>query len=107
MPHPRKGGRAAQGAVPATLHYRRSVADVLAGRDSAGYRATELEYGGGVGQVSPHGGREIKDVVSLTGLWLVVRERIDGVGKTGWKGVGRWICARNVKRLQRGDFAEI
>jgi hypothetical protein len=31
---------------------------------------------------------EIKDIVSSTGLWLVVRESIGGVGKISRKGDG-------------------
>jgi hypothetical protein len=47
---------------------------------------------GGVGGDEPDGlvltAEEIKDVVSSTGLWLVVRENIGGVGKISRKGDG-------------------
>ncbi|KAH9957803.1 hypothetical protein BC827DRAFT_1097306, partial [Russula dissimulans] len=67
--------------------------DIIVDRLQVWYRTAELEYRVGVGQARAHGGREIMDVVSSTGLWLVVRARIDGVWKTGWKGVGCWIRA--------------
>jgi hypothetical protein len=48
--------------------------------------------GGGEGDDEPEGlvltAEEIKDVVSSTGLWLVVRENIGGVGKVSRKGDG-------------------
>ncbi|KAH9977008.1 hypothetical protein BJV74DRAFT_888542 [Russula compacta] len=47
---------------------------------------------GGAGAGAPEGlvltAEEIKDVVSSTGLWLVVRENIGGVGKINRKGDG-------------------
>lgn len=47
---------------------------------------------GGAGDDEPDGlvltAEEIKDVVSSTGLWLVVRENIGGVGKISRKGDG-------------------
>jgi hypothetical protein len=48
--------------------------------------------GGGGGGDEPDGlvltAEEIKDIVSSTGLWLVVREGIGGVGKVSRKGDG-------------------
>jgi hypothetical protein len=53
---------------------------------------TATAKGGGSEGDEPEGllltAEEIKDIVSSTGLWLVVRENIGGVGKVSRKGDG-------------------
>ena len=49
---------------------------------------------GAAGHGAPEGlvltAEEIKDIVSCTGLWLIVREGFGGVGRVSRKGDGGW-----------------
>jgi hypothetical protein len=90
---PSKSRCAIKSALPASGYHCRSrqVCRRAVSPQGIARPSWNLTIGGGGGD-EPDGlvltAEEIKDVVSSTGLWLVVRENIGGVGKISRKGDG-------------------